>query len=64
LNNTKDITKYKELKHESQKQIRKAYWKYIEDIVTPSNEKEEKSNCMKRFWSYIKHKKSEITYLH
>ena len=34
-------------------------WKYIEDIVTPSSEKEETPNCMKRVWSYIKHKKSD-----
>ena len=34
-------------------------WKYIEDIVTPSSEKEETPNCMKRVWYYIKHKKSD-----
>ena len=32
--NQQDAKKYKTLKQETQRQLRKAYWSYIEDIVT------------------------------
>jgi hypothetical protein len=34
--------------------------KYIEGIVTPQTDNQNaKQNCRKRFWSYIKHKRSD-----
>ena len=36
----------------------RAYWKYIEEIVSPENN-EEVYSLPKRFWTYIKHKKSD-----
>ncbi|CAG2224612.1 unnamed protein product [Mytilus edulis] len=41
-----------------QKELRRAYWKYIENIVTPQEETQQHSN-MKRFWTYIKHMKTD-----
>lgn len=43
-----------------QRKSRQAYWKYIEEIVTPEN-KEEVHSLPKRFWTYIKHKKKRAT---
>jgi hypothetical protein len=46
--------------HESQRQLRKGFWQYVEGIVTPEvDEREGNGNCMKRFWTYIKHKRSD-----
>ena len=55
----KHIEKYKELKRLVQREIRRAYWKYIEDIITPDPNDDKKPNCMKRFWTFIKHKRSD-----
>ncbi len=48
----------RELKGEIQKQMRRAYWAYIEEIITPMDEMDEDSNekfeGMKRFWTFIK----------
>ena len=52
--------KYKQIKHQVQKQLRQSYWKYIENIVTPTPEDNSFSN-MKRFWSYIKGKKTDYS---
>ena len=49
--------KYRKLKHHTQKIQRQAYWRYIENIVTP-NEDEPRSG-MKKFWTYIKHKRKD-----
>ena len=58
--NKNDATKYKQLKQEAQQQLSKAYWKYIQGIVTPQTDNQNANqNCMKRFWSYIKHKRSD-----
>jgi hypothetical protein len=52
--------KYNKLKHETQRQLRKAYWKYVEGIVTPEvDDRAGNRNYMKRFWTYIKHKRSD-----
>ena len=58
----RDTLRYKELKSKTQREIRKAYWKYIEDIVTPRAESDKDQNCMKRFWTYIKHKRFRWEY--
>ena len=52
--------KYKQLKQTIQRQLRQSYWKYIENIVTPKEEENSFGN-MKRFWSYIKHKKTDFS---
>jgi hypothetical protein len=53
--NTKE--KYKQLKYHTQKITRQSYWKYIENIVTPKEE--EPHSGMKKFWTYIKHKRKD-----
>ena len=56
--NCKDTQKYKELKRKTQQEIRRSYWKYIDSIVTPEPDDQNRSNN-KRFWTFIKHKKSD-----
>ncbi|VDH93683.1 Hypothetical predicted protein [Mytilus galloprovincialis] len=41
-----------------QRELRRAYWKYIENIVTPKKENTQYSN-MKQLCTYIKHKRTE-----
>ena len=50
--------KYKQIKHQVQKELRQSYWKYIENLVTP-NEDGSSLNSMNKFWSYIKSKKTD-----
>jgi hypothetical protein len=49
--NQQEAKKYKTLKQVTQRQLRKAYWSYIEDIVTPKMDKQEdtNSNSMRHF---------------
>ncbi|VDI37311.1 Hypothetical predicted protein [Mytilus galloprovincialis] len=54
----KITSKFKEARQKVQKELRRAYWKYIENIVTPKEETQPHSN-MKRFWTYIKHMKTD-----
>jgi hypothetical protein len=49
---------YRSLKAFVQRAIRKAYWQYIEGIITSNNE-EESPATDKRFWRYVKHQKQE-----
>ena len=49
-----------ELKHRVQKKSRRAYWNYVEGIVTPG-EREKDHQSRKRFWTYVKHKKNGKT---
>ena len=51
---------YLELKHRVQKKSRRAYWNYVEGIVTPG-EHESDHQSRKRFWNYVKHKKNGKT---
>jgi hypothetical protein len=55
----KDQT-YKKLKHLVQKKLRAAYWLYIEDVISPLDSTDTYKSC-KRFWSFIKHSRSDIT---
>ena len=50
--------KYKQMKREVQRQQRNAYWKYIEDVVTPSEEDNNNSGS-KKFWTFIKHRRKD-----
>ncbi|CAC5387065.1 unnamed protein product [Mytilus coruscus] len=56
-----DRDKFKELKSRTQREIRKAYWNYIDSIVSPPDliKPQERPNCMKRFWTFMKHKRSD-----
>jgi len=49
--NKQQRDKYKQIKHQVQKQLRQSYWKYIEDGSS--------LNSMTKFWSYIKSKKTD-----
>ena len=53
----------KSLKHLIQSMSRKAYWDYVEDLVTPKDEHslEEKFSISKKFYTFIKHKKTDST---
>ena len=51
----KDIKKYKEAKANAQRLQRKAYWKYVDNLIEIDNpDSDEKPNKQKRFWSYVK----------
>ena len=43
--------------------IRRAYWKYIDGIMSSETESElergKRDNTMKRLWTFIKHKRSD-----
>ena len=54
-------SKFKDLKRAVQRNLRRAYWSYIENIVTPNDEdhSSNNNNRMKRFRAYIKHKKTD-----
>ncbi|VDI21854.1 Hypothetical predicted protein [Mytilus galloprovincialis] len=54
----KITSKFIETKQMVQRELRRAYWKYIENIVTPKEENNQYSS-MKQFWTYIKHKRTE-----
>lgn len=47
-----------DLKHRIQKETRRAYWDYIEKVVTP-NEDASLSDNRKNLWTFIKHQKSD-----
>ena len=55
----KKITEqFKDVKRTVQRELRRAYWKYVDDIVT-SQENDSQYSGMKRFWTYIKHKRTD-----
>ena len=53
--------KFLGLKRKVQLELRRAYWKHIEDIVSPSEKDVNNFSCMKRFWRFIKHQKKDYT---
>ena len=54
--------KLRNIKREIQTKTRRAYWEYIESIITPINpENEEPYSNMKRFWAFIKHNRKDYT---
>ncbi|VDI09012.1 Hypothetical predicted protein [Mytilus galloprovincialis] len=54
-------SKLKETKRMAQRELRRSYWNYNENIVTPKEENNQYSS-MKRFWTYIKHQKTESSF--
>ena len=53
--------KFLGLKRKVQLELRRAYWKHNEDIVSPSEKDVNNFSCMKRFWRFIKHQKKDYT---
>ena len=47
---------YKQLRREVQRQLRRAYWAYLNTIFEDADSEQAAKN--KRFWTYIKHQKS------
>lgn len=46
------------LKRIIQYEMRKAYWSYVESIINPTDDPESHTG-RKRFWTFIKHRKTE-----
>jgi hypothetical protein len=62
--NGADRSKFKELKKTTQRELRKAYWRYIDGVVTPNpDEKSSGGGTNKRFWTFIKHRKSDGNFI-
>ena len=55
---TQDEVRFQKLKKSVQRGLRRAYWQYVESIVTPQEEDQDQFSSLKRFWTFIKHKKS------
>ena len=60
-NNPRDIKQHKSLKNEVQRRIRQAYWEYVNNIFeeTDDRSQQQKPRCGKRFWSFIKHARTD-----
>ena len=52
--------RYKTIKHNVQKKLRDAYWQYVEESITPTND-EDSMGANKRLWGLFKHFKSDST---
>ena len=52
--------RYKAIKHKVQKKLRDAYWQYVEESITPTND-EDSMGANKRLWGLLKHFKSDST---
>ena len=55
--NTK--SKFKEIKKQVQKGLRRSYWTHIEEILSPQDQTSGEYHGLKRFWTYIKYKKND-----
>ena len=53
-----NISQFKSLKHRVQREVRSAYWNYVESIIEPMDE-EKPYEGMKRFWTLKKHARSD-----
>ena len=49
---------YRHLRREVQRQLRRSYWSYLNDMFEENDESSTKPTNQKRFWTYIKHQKS------
>ena len=56
--NSKTTQHYKDIKHQIQRETRKAYWNYLENIIC-YDENIETAQKQKKFWNYIKNTKKE-----
>ena len=59
--NHKHTSKYKDLKRTMQQQLRSAYWNYVNEIVTSNDDGTQKPSCPKKFWTYVKHCRTDHT---
>ena len=57
----KDIRKYRQCKGDVQKLERQAYFLYINNIIEVNDDQDDKPSKQKRFWSYIKSLRKDIT---
>ena len=57
--NPRDKKHHKSLRSEVQKRIRQSYWDYVNSIFEESHEKRDKHKIGKRFWSFIKHARTD-----
>ena len=55
---TRVAQKYRSLKALTQRSIRKAYWSYVDNILTDTST-DETPGTNKKFWSFIKHQRQE-----
>jgi len=53
----RDERKFQKLKHEVQRDLRRSYRQYVEELITPDDA--QTTNSMKRFYKFIKHKKMD-----
>jgi hypothetical protein len=44
-----------------QQDLRKSYWQYVEDTVTPKDSDHSEYSGMKRFWTFVKHRRSDFS---
>ncbi len=51
--------RFLKLKQEVQRDQRRAYWKYVESIITPQDSDTNEYSGMKRFWKFIKHRRTD-----
>ncbi|KAI8490996.1 hypothetical protein Bbelb_314150 [Branchiostoma belcheri] len=54
-------TEVKKLNREIRKQMRRCYWRYTENLFSPTSSGEDTRTCQKRFWTYVKHQRSTTT---
>jgi len=56
-------SEYANLKRTAQRELRRSYWSYIENILDPADTNSQSAqnqfSTMKRFWSYIKHRRKD-----
>jgi hypothetical protein len=55
----KSTKAFKHLKAEVQRETRRAYWSYVEEMVCPATEPDKPPSAGKKFWTYIKHCKQD-----
>ena len=56
--NSKNTQRYKDIKHQLQRESRQAYWEYLENIIC-YDENLETSQKQKKFWNYISNSKKD-----
>ena len=49
-----NLDKYKKARHTLQREIRKSYWTYLENIIDYTTDEQDKHTKQHKFWSFIK----------
>ena len=55
-----DRGKFQTFKKEIQRELRRAYWNYVEELVTSQDTDSNSFSSMKRFWKFIKYKATDF----